>query len=136
MSRRYRRYLESSGVKMVPINSTDQTACSVLDHMRTMVKTQNYSGLAADIETLQDMYSRMESALYFYSDIGYSEQELQGLDTDRKKLKNEIKELKAKRWLLKRGKHTEPDTKEQSEYNKGYEAGVAASKPKPEKEDN
>lgn len=134
MSRQYRRYLEQSSVKFVPINSSDRTACGVLDSIRTMVKTQNYSGLSAAVEELQDMYQRMESALYFYGDIGYSEEELKRLDTERKKIKNNIKELKAKQWLIGRGKDPDPETEEQSEYNKGYEAGLAASKSKKEED--
>ena len=123
------------GIRMVPVNTHDRTACGVLGTIRTMVKTKNYSGLLAAVEELQEMYERMESALYFYDGIGYTVDEVKRLEGEKKKLKREIKELRAKEYLIKIGKDPDPKEDEQDKYNQGYEAGLEKGREDPKKKD-
>jgi hypothetical protein len=49
--------------------SLNRHACDVLQVLRTMHETHNYSGLMAAVEELQAMFNSMESALRYRSDI-------------------------------------------------------------------
>ena len=65
----------------------NRTLCTVLDEMRTCIKTLNFSYLESLIEEAQSMGNRMESALDDKYDIkDYTE--------ERSKLIKEIKKLK------------------------------------------
>lgn len=64
----------------------NRTVCDVLNEMRKLNKTRNYSALDGLIEEVQSMVNRMESALYDKRDIKKWTEE-------RNKLKKEIKAL-------------------------------------------
>ena len=71
----------------------NRTLCGVLDEMRQMYKTRNFSGLLGHIEEAQAMGSRMEAALEDVSDV-------KRLHSKRKALRKEIKKLEKKRTKL------------------------------------
>ena len=50
-------------------------ACDVLDEMRMMTKSMNFSGLSASIEELQIMVNRMEEALRYKTNVAEWEEE-------------------------------------------------------------
>jgi len=49
--------------------SRQRWACDVLEEMRTMMKSMNFSGLSASIEELQIMVNRMEEALRYKTNV-------------------------------------------------------------------
>lgn len=59
-------------------------ACMLLDQLRSMHKTHNYSSMLPVVEELQVMYSNMEDALSIQKDFVR-------LDKDRKRLNKLIK---------------------------------------------
>lgn len=52
--------------------NVDQYVCTELERMRVMIKTLDFSGLAASIERVQLHVTAMEDALYKYSDVKHS----------------------------------------------------------------
>ncbi|RLD64909.1 MAG: hypothetical protein DRI84_07940 [Bacteroidetes bacterium] len=71
----------------------NRTACSVLESMRDLDKTKNYSSLLSMVEELQLFFDRMEAALGDKRDI-------KEWNIKRHKLKIEIKELLEKKRVL------------------------------------
>ncbi len=74
--------------------------CSVLEEMRTCVKTLNFAILLSLIEECQTLANRMESAL---EDNGGAEDianRLRELKKERKELQKEIKLLKVEKDLI------------------------------------
>jgi len=55
--------------------SRQRWACDVLDEMRMMMKSMNFSGLSASIEELQIMVNRMEEALRYKTNVAEWEEE-------------------------------------------------------------
>lgn len=49
----------------------DVFICSELEDIRNMIKTHDYSGLAATVERIQFHASRMETGLYHHKDFIY-----------------------------------------------------------------
>ena len=68
----------------------NRTLCDVLSDMRKCIETLNFSQMLSLIEEVQIMANRMEAGLYDKNDV----EELQSL---RRELKKEIKELEAKK---------------------------------------
>jgi len=72
----------------------NRTFCDVLDEIRKLDSTKNYSSLLSLIEELQTYGNRMEGALQDSSDI-------KSMHAMKKELKKEIKELELDRDALK-----------------------------------
>lgn len=70
-----------------------RTICQVLDEMRKLYETRNFSALLGLIEESQSMANRMEAKLYTIKDIDRAEEV-------RKRLKKEIQELETKKEKL------------------------------------
>lgn len=51
--------------------NVDVYICSELEEIRDMIKTHDYSGLAATVERIQHHASRMEKGLYNHKDFIY-----------------------------------------------------------------
>ena len=68
---------------MYKINRT-KYACGILEEIRKMNETRNYSALAGHVETLQMMYQDMEDALGIQS-------EFKALEESRKKANSLVK---------------------------------------------
>lgn len=66
----------------------NRTVCSVLEEIRKLNDTRNYSSLSGLIEELQFMVNRMEASLWDQYDIVR-------LREERSQLKAEVKQLKA-----------------------------------------
>jgi hypothetical protein len=66
------RVSEPSGNKRF---NRQRWACDVLEEMRTMLKSLNFSGLKASIEELQIMVNRMEEALRYKNNVAEWEEE-------------------------------------------------------------
>ena len=67
----------------------NRTLCAVLEEMRKLDDTKNYSILKSLIEEAQVMANRMEAALYDVKDI-------KKLYEDRKALRDQVKKLEKK----------------------------------------
>lgn len=65
---------------------SNRTLCEVLEEMRTIVKILNFSYMLGLIEEVQTLANRMEAALW-------DQKDLEHLRAEKKKLKEEIKEL-------------------------------------------
>lgn len=68
----------------------NRTLCTVLDEMRQCVKTLNFAYLLSLIEEVQTLGNRMEASLWDQNDID-------GLHTKKRELKQEVKDLKEER---------------------------------------
>jgi hypothetical protein len=68
----------------------NRTICQVLEEMRALDKTKNYSAMKGLIEEAQSLANRMEAKLYDQKDYDR-------MMEDAKELKQEIKELKSKK---------------------------------------
>lgn len=77
--------------------SPNRTICQVLEEMRKLYETRNFSGLLGLVEEAQTMANRMEAKLYTAKDIQYGED-------IKANLKKEIAALKAKKDELGGGK--------------------------------
>jgi len=71
--------------------------CNVLDEMRDMLTTYNFSPLLASIEEVQQMVNRMESQLEEYSAVPRAESILRNLKTEKKQLELDIFNLESKK---------------------------------------
>ena len=67
--------------------------CSILDEMRTTIKTLNFGMLLGLIEEVQTTGNRMEAALEDKRDLGFLRDEIHNLKRERTKLKKEIEKL-------------------------------------------
>ena len=67
--------------------------CSILDEMRTTIKTLNFGMLLGLIEEVQTTGNRMEAALEDKRDLGFLRDEIHNLKRERTKLKREIEKL-------------------------------------------
>ena len=67
--------------------------CSILDEMRTTIKTLNFGMLLGLIEEVQTTGNRMEAALDDKRDFGFLSDEIHNLKRERTKLKKEIEKL-------------------------------------------
>jgi seryl-tRNA synthetase len=76
------------------VGGVNRTVCSVLEEMRKLNETRNYSSLLGLIEEAQFMVNRMEAALHDAKDI-------RRLTEKRSELKKEVEELKCERNQLK-----------------------------------
>ena len=72
---------------------TNRYLCSILDEMRTTVKTLNFGMLLGLIEEVQTTGNRMEAALEDKRDLGFLRDEIHNLKRERTKLKREIEKL-------------------------------------------
>lgn len=70
--------------------------CDVLDDMRKMHKTRNYSGLLGSIEQLQVMAYRMEAGLGDKRTIEDYDAEASRLERDLKRKRRELADLRHK----------------------------------------
>lgn len=77
-----------------------RTLCSILENMRSLNKTRNYSYLSSLIEEAQYRAERMENALEAYGGEWGGVIEM---EKKRIKLKKEIKKLKDKKEKLENG---------------------------------
>ena len=80
-------FFDSEEIYLYP----SRTICAILENMRSMHKTHNYSQLAACIEELQYAADRMEAALSDVGDIRRIQEKLLELKTEYRKLKKETK---------------------------------------------
>lgn len=72
--------------------------CSELEEIRAMLKTRDFSALAATVERIQHHASRMESALGEYSSRKWEiEKCLQGESSDREKIRKIEKIINAEK---------------------------------------
>jgi cell division protein FtsB len=67
---------------------TNRTMCDVLQEMRKLNKTRNYSALAGLIEEAQILGNRMEAAVYDKHDVEHYNKERRRLKAELKKLKD------------------------------------------------
>ena len=74
--------------------------CDVLEEMRKLNETRNYSMLASLIEEVQTMANRMEASLSDVSDIKELADQRKELKEEKTKLKREIKQLERKKQKL------------------------------------
>jgi len=74
----------------------NRTVCAVLDEIRALDKTKNYSSLLSLIEETQFMVNRMESKLYDMHDHERLLKEIKRLEQDVKRLRAEKSKLKDK----------------------------------------
>lgn len=65
--------------------------CSVLDEMRALDKTKNYSCLLSLIEEVQTLVNRMEAGLADVKDLKYLKEQIQESKDELSELKKEIK---------------------------------------------
>ena len=72
---------------------TNRYLCSILDEMRTTIKTLNFGMLLGLIEEVQTTGNRMEAALEDKRDLGFLRDEIHNLKRERTKLKKEIEKL-------------------------------------------
>ena len=72
---------------------TNRYLCSILDEMRTTIKTLNFGMLLGLIEEVQTTGNRMEAALEDKRDAGFLRDEIHNLKRERTKLKREIEKL-------------------------------------------
>lgn len=77
-----------------------RTMCEVLEEMRMLYKTRNFSGLLGLIEETQTMGNRMEAALYQvesldqqHDEIKENKRVIKGLRKKKKKLERKINKL-------------------------------------------
>jgi hypothetical protein len=52
--------------------NVDEYICSNLEQIRGMLKSYDFSGLAAAVERIQYHATKMENALYTYEDVKYN----------------------------------------------------------------
>jgi predicted RNase H-like nuclease (RuvC/YqgF family) len=71
--------------------------CDVLEEMRTMTETLNFSPMLGLIEECQTLANRMESALYDRADIRDFSKEVRSLKQEKRELELEVQE---KKWEL------------------------------------
>lgn len=71
--------------------------CSILDEMRELDKTKNYSGLLGLIEEAQIAANRMESGLDEYKDLKKLKEEMSKLKKDYNDLYQKTESLEKKR---------------------------------------
>ena len=67
--------------------------CTVLDEMRTCIKTLNFSYLESLIEEAQILANRMESSLDDVDCLERLRENVKDLETQKKSLRKEIKEV-------------------------------------------
>lgn len=72
----------------------NRTLCSVIEELRKLYETRNFSSMLGHLEEIQALANRMEAALEDQRDIVK-------LREERSKLKKEVKELEAKKSKLK-----------------------------------
>lgn len=72
----------------------NRTLCSVLEDMRSMHKTRNYSALLACIEEVQYLANKMEAALHDKDDLHHTREKLSDLKREYNKLNAEVEKLK------------------------------------------
>ena len=75
----------------------NRTICSVLEDMRGMHKTHNYSQLASCIEEIQYAANRMEAALGYVSDIRKIRDKLAALKKEYRELDKKVKAKRPKK---------------------------------------
>ena len=73
----------------------NRTLCDVLDEIRKLDSTKNYSSLLSLVEEIQSMANRMEAKLGDVRDFADLENDISVLKKEIKKLKKEKKVLEA-----------------------------------------
>lgn len=73
----------------------NRTLCSVLEELRKLNETRNYSSLLSYIEEIQGLANRMESALYDKNDLKRYSEKRHDLRLEVKNLTEQIENLKA-----------------------------------------
>lgn len=68
----------------------NRTICNVLDEMRELDKTKNYSGLLGLIEEAQSMANRMEAKLRDVKDLEYVRESIKEEEKKLKRLRAEV----------------------------------------------
>jgi len=68
--------------------------CDVLDEMRKLYETRNFSGLLGLIEEVQTLVNRMEAGLRDYKDAGYNEDRIAEIKKELKELRKQKKKVK------------------------------------------
>lgn len=74
----------------------NRTMCSILEEMRKLNETRNFSSLLGLIEELQSMANSMEAALSDQRDMKYYREKRSELRKETAKLKEEWEQLKLK----------------------------------------
>jgi len=64
----------------------NRTICTVLEEIRTCIKTLNFSYLPGLLEEIQTMANRMEAKLYTIKDFEYLEKKVKELEKKKKEL--------------------------------------------------
>ena len=77
-----------------------RTLCDVLEEMRTLNKTRNYSYLESLIEEAQSMGNRMEAGLGDKNSLDQLHQKIKDLKNEKKSLEKELERLKDKKESL------------------------------------
>lgn len=75
----------------------NRTLCDVLEEMRQLDKTRNYSYLPGLIEEAQSMGNRMEAKLYDVKDLERVRETAKAKREEVKKLEEQIAELRKKK---------------------------------------
>ncbi len=75
-------------------NYPNRTICAVLDDIRALDKTKNYSALLSLVEEMQMMANRMEAALWDQKDILQLREEISKLKKEKQYLLETSKVLK------------------------------------------
>lgn len=75
----------------------NRTICQILEEMRSLYRSRNFSGLEGLIEEAQSMANRMESKLYTIKDIDRAEEAMKRLKKEIKELENKKEEIENKR---------------------------------------
>lgn len=71
----------------------NRTVCSVLEEIRKVHETRNYSSLLGLVEEVQTLVNRMEAALHDQADVEYLEENKKELKKELKKLQDDKKAL-------------------------------------------
>lgn len=75
--------------------------CEVLEELRKVYETRNFSYMPGLIEELQSMGNRMEAKLYDYGETEYIEEEIEKMKNQKKQLRKDILKLKKEKKDLK-----------------------------------
>jgi len=71
----------------------NRNMCEVLDEIRALDKSKNYSSLMSLVDEIQSMANRMEAKLNDIKDFNYMKEEKTKLKKQIKKLKEKLEEL-------------------------------------------
>lgn len=82
--------------------SFDRTICDVIYEIVEWQKRHNYTMLESQLEEIRMYAQRMEDKLWKYKQAGYSDDDFKELEEKRKQLKEEIFQLQAIKYNLKK----------------------------------